>query len=317
MAEAASQVRTPILLLKTKSTPTDTYEEYFTASGEGQFDPMFVPVLEHRFKEDSQQKVKDLVESSSFDTRADGDFARVKYGGIIFTSQRAVEAFTQVVRDIRSKEDLNIDELLPSTLPFYVVGPATARGLRALDLQCPIVGEHTGNGDALAAFILEHYNSICQSDKPKPSLLFLVGEKRRDIIPKTLQSSDLPTGQTIAVDELEVYETGEMQSFKSDFSEVWRRNAEKGIGTQWVVVFSPTGCKAMLECLGYIDRDLGTAVSLELRGAEKSKRTYIATIGPTTRDYLRRNFSIEPDVCAEQPSPEGVGSAIQAFMLRL
>ena len=42
--------------------------------------------------------------------------------------------------------------------------------------------------------------------------------------------------------------------------------------------------------------------------------TYIATIGPTTRDYLQRTFGYEPDVCAETPSPEGVWKGITRFM---
>jgi len=49
-----------------------------------------------------------------------------------------------------------------------------------------------------------------------PPLLFLVGEQRRDIIPKTLTSPSLPPDRLIQVDELVVYETGVMESFPTD-----------------------------------------------------------------------------------------------------
>lgn len=40
----------------------------------------------------------------------------------------------------------------------------------------------------------------------------------------------------------------------------------------------------------------------------------MACIGPTTREYLATEFRFEVDVCAEVPSPEGVGRGIERFM---
>lgn len=85
----------PILLLKTKSTPNDGYEERFSAMTDGlQFDPSFVPVLEHQFLDDGLNVVKDLLQRKQI-----GRGAGKKYGGMIFTSQRAVEAFTRLVEE--------------------------------------------------------------------------------------------------------------------------------------------------------------------------------------------------------------------------
>ncbi|KAF2495189.1 tetrapyrrole biosynthesis, uroporphyrinogen III synthase [Lophium mytilinum] len=296
--------KTPILLLKTKSSPHDGYEEYFSSFDNGSFDPVFVPVLEHRFKSDSLQNVREYVSSGALAAKA-GKY-KSKYGAMIFTSQRAVEAFTKVINDIRSTATGSLDDLLPASTPLYVVGPATARGLRSLNLQCPILGEESGNGEALAAFILDHYDSI-HKGSPKPPILFLVGEKRRDIIPKTLESESLPLERRSKVDELVIYETGEMQLFKSHFSSIWKQNTERGLEKQWVVVFSPTGCKAMLESLDMLD-DYG-----KVRSDPKRQGILIATIGPTTRDYLETEFGFTPDVCASQPSPEGIGAAIESM----
>jgi uroporphyrinogen-III synthase len=81
--------RIPVLLLKTKSTPVDTYDEYFSNEP---FAPTFVPVLEHRPNIQNLEFVRSLL--------LDGKLGRennAEYGGIIFTSQRAVEGFAKAV----------------------------------------------------------------------------------------------------------------------------------------------------------------------------------------------------------------------------
>ncbi|KAJ4311144.1 uroporphyrinogen-III synthase [Neodidymelliopsis sp. IMI 364377] len=300
-----SRGRTPILLLKTKSAPTDTYEELFSSCDNNQYAPVFVPVLEHRFKRDALDAVCQHITNRGFVPTSQNGLAT--YGALIFTSQRAVEAFNEVVEDIRRDGTFSIDDLLPESLPLYVVGPATARGLRALNLRCPILGDETGNGEALAGFILEHYNALYPGVS-NPPILFMVGDKRRDIIPKTLQSEELPSDRRAKVDELVIYETGEMRSFMTDFTTIWRRNTDTGSKRQWVVVFSPTGCQAMLESLGLLNTTTG-----KVRKVDDTRDVLIVTIGPTTRDYLINEFDFTPDVVAEKPSPEGIADGIRAF----
>ena len=83
----------PVFLLKTKSTPNDGYEEQFSAVKEGgHFEPAFVPVLEHQFLENGASFVRELLQYQKF--RKDAD---AKYGGLIFTSQRAVEVFATLI----------------------------------------------------------------------------------------------------------------------------------------------------------------------------------------------------------------------------
>lgn len=303
MAEQ-SRGKIPILLLKTKSAPRDTYEELFTTLDNHRYAPVFVPVLEHRFKRDALDEVRKHVTGRGFVPKANDGLAT--YGALIFTSQRAVEAFAEIVEELR-KAGNHVDDLLPDSLPLYVVGPATARGLSSLNLKCPILGEETGNGEALATYMLEHYNDLYPGAGKTP-LLFLVGDKRRDIIPKTLQADELGDERSCKVDELVIYETGEMQSFKREFSTLWRKNVDAGCERQWVVVFSPTGCRAMLESLDLLDKETGRAKSSARNDIN------IATIGPTTRDYLQHEFGFQPDVCAERPSPEGIADGIRAFI---
>jgi uroporphyrinogen-III synthase len=88
-------VRTPILLLKTKSVPNDGYEEHFSTAKDGiLLDPVFVPVLEHKFLDEGLSVVRDLLHNKHI-----GKDATQKYGGLIFTSQRAVEAFAALLEN--------------------------------------------------------------------------------------------------------------------------------------------------------------------------------------------------------------------------
>jgi uroporphyrinogen-III synthase len=202
----------------------------------------------------------------------------------------------------------------------YTVGPATSRALRSIPQNPPlnIFGSETGNGEALAHYILDHYADWYSHHQVKPPLLFLVGEQRRDIIPKTLMDPNLPAHKQIIVEELVVYETGVMESFEQDFDKFLQETEGRDI--RWVVVFSPTGCEAMLQALDMLDVGTGKIKNGERYGAYEirkgRRKTYIATIGPTTREYLRKTFGFEPDVCAEKPSPEGIGEAIEKFMDR-
>ncbi|KAJ5935022.1 Tetrapyrrole biosynthesis uroporphyrinogen III synthase [Penicillium verhagenii] len=327
--------KTPILLLKTRSSPHDGYDDFLSTQG---YDPSFVPVLEHRFNTNNLAQVRDLFASGAFEldnahananakANADTNIAAQdestptetestqpkKYGGMIFTSQRAVEGFAAMIE----RDGLPLPP--PSTtapFPLYTVGPATARTLTTLrDKHLPsatIHGADAGTGENLAYLMLDHYNALhprataTATNTNKPGLLFLVGEQRRDIIPKTLMAPSLAEAR-IPVDEIVVYETGEMESFERDFEAAVQRCVRDPSASQepWVVVFSPSGCEAMLRVLG-----LGPFAKTGGGG----RRVFVATIGPTTRDYLRGTFGFEADVCAEKPSPQGVLEGIRKFV---
>lgn len=83
---------TPILLLKTKSSPHDGYEDFFSQKN---YTPTFIPVLEHRFLKNNLTQVRDQFSTGAFNNNA----STRKYGGLIFTSQRAVEGFAQMIED--------------------------------------------------------------------------------------------------------------------------------------------------------------------------------------------------------------------------
>ena len=58
------------------------------------FVPVFVPVLHHSFRDDGMQRVDALLRG-----RKIGSSPGCAYGGLVFTSQRAVEGFAKLVED--------------------------------------------------------------------------------------------------------------------------------------------------------------------------------------------------------------------------
>ncbi|KAM3414282.1 hypothetical protein BST61_g10935 [Cercospora zeina] len=333
----------PIYLLKTPSSPSDSYAEHFSqVSSKPQEDgtetttnttykPLFLPVLEHIFRDDALRNIKRSAERFAFASGSPATARQTathnpakRYSGLIFTSQRAVEAFSSVVAKL---DPTKLPALFDNEMPIYVVGPATRKGVEALGLPCPIVGEETGNGEALANFILQHHNDsttvareVTSLNGKKLPLLFLVGEQRRDVIPRKLQFEHVEESDVVAptdripVTELVVYETGERDTFEEEFTEVMQEAKSVGAKEQWVVVFSPQGCEAMLSALGWLaEGGKYSAGRREVAEGSSSMKTRIATIGPTTRDHLRGQFGFDPDVCAETPTPEGVAGGIVKF----
>ncbi|CAK7207351.1 uroporphyrinogen-III synthase [Sporothrix eucalyptigena] len=338
MATATPTPPIPVFLLKTKSSPTDAYEDLLSASNKaGSFEPIFVPVLEHCFVNDGVAELRDLIVRRQISNGRLGSDSSGRYGGLIFTSQRAVEAFSKIVKGGEGPPQEYAKTSWPhlQNVPVYSVGPATTRALRAVEQQPPlrVSGEHTGNGEDLAYYIQEDYagwktpeaaavgaptSADSSPVEPKttaptltlPPLLFVVGEKRRDIIPKVLMGDGSEAGAPrIRVDEIVVYGTGVMPSFPDDFQQELDATKERAV--RWVIVFSPTGCDSMLRALGILDPETGKA--REIPGG-RPRTVFIATIGPTTRSYLQDTFGFDPDVCADEPSPDGVLRGISRFM---
>lgn len=311
----------PVYLLKTKSSPSDAYEDHLSKLDNGRYKLIFVPVLEHMLRDDALRTLRRSAERFAFaggseatPRQKETNNPAKRYGGIVFTSQRAVDAFATVVAKL---DPGKLEALFDKEMPIYVVGPATANGVKALGLPCSVIGEQTGNGEALANFILQWHRTLSPDvthlNGRKLPLLLLVGEQRRDIIPSTLQSEDLPAQDRIPVTEVVVYETGEMATFEEDFTDLLREAKVAKVKEQWVVVFSPQGCEAMLSALGWLDEKSGSFNAGLREVVSGPLKTNIATIGPTTRDFLLQEFGFEPDVCSATPTPEGVGKGIEQF----
>jgi uroporphyrinogen-III synthase len=200
-----------------------------------------------------------------------------------------------------SESDPAVLKPLLSSTKIYVVGPATSKAIVQLGFsEQNVLGRHCGNGAALAEYILEDYNTRVP-DGHKLPLLFLVGETRRDIIPKTLMSAS--ENRRIALKELVVYETDVVHSFRDDFQAVMERTALGGAdgdmpNARVVVVFSPAGADIAVDVLKGLKTECGTV---------------LASIGPTTQERLEI-LGRPPDIVAKHPSPEGLWGGIANYM---
>ncbi|KAI1007115.1 hypothetical protein K3495_g1102 [Podosphaera aphanis] len=299
----------PIILLKAKSDEHDAYEEVFSVGANGlQFEPTFVPVIEHKVLESGLDVFRTLLRQKKI-----GKGKGAEYHGLIFTSQRAVEAFAQLIAENRGdSSDHCTDTACLQGLPIYTVGPATTRALQAIPLDRPlnILGSESGNGENLARFIMNHQSTWHQDDQPTRGLLFVVGERRRDIIPQLLMDPNLGP-KRILVTELEVYATSVRETFQQDFTNYLDQTITRPL--RWVVLFSPTGSDIILRTLDVLDPITGHA---RARETDNTRRILVATIGPTTRDYLNANFGFVPDVCAAKPTSDSLKEGITQFLAR-
>jgi len=96
------------------------------------FQPLFVPVLEHHPNTRNLDILQDLLRSEQLAT---------KYGGMIFTSQRAVEAWSEVVKRVEghfsTPGDLHgIDRANPSSSTF---GKAHSRAHFQVSFSSPFL----------------------------------------------------------------------------------------------------------------------------------------------------------------------------------
>ncbi|MEO1629486.1 MAG: uroporphyrinogen-III synthase, partial [Bacteroidota bacterium] len=94
----------------------------------------------------------------------------------VFTSPRAVKAFALVSERNGCRAD-------PET-PAYAVGNTTRKAAARLGFQ--VVGAESGNAAALADLIVQH--SAEQREHP---LVFLCGDRRREVLPKRLRAAGL------------------------------------------------------------------------------------------------------------------------------
>ncbi|ORZ01109.1 tetrapyrrole biosynthesis, uroporphyrinogen III synthase [Syncephalastrum racemosum] len=188
--------RKNVCLFKARTGCNDEYE---TALRERGYNVIFVPVLDHEVQ--SIPELRAMIERGP-----DG------LSGIIFTSQRAVEAWRTATQDMR----------VPSAwakMELYIVGPKTASLIRELayfaESHTTVANRASELGDHLVS-------------QQHGRLLFLAGDKRRDELPVRLAKAG------IDVQELRVYATCAHPQLVTGLAQLVEPLA-------WVVYYSPSG----------------------------------------------------------------------------
>ena len=92
------------------------------------------------------------------------------YDGVIMTSQKAVQAWQQACVRVNQKlyvqQDIHPERMrVLGQVPFYVVGPATAKALRHIEVATPfqpttIHGAEAGNAESLALHMMRDLSLI-------------------------------------------------------------------------------------------------------------------------------------------------------------
>lgn len=207
-----------VVLLKSESESVDSYT---TLLQENNFQPLFVPTLEFRFKFLDKLREKLLAPDS--------------YSGIIFTSPRSVEACEEAMNEVGLK--------LPekwSKLHNYCVGEVTHNLIHvALDLNAR--GKHTGNANNLAEFIFENL----EGERLQNPFVFPCGNLRQD----TLQLKLMDYGYFL--DPIEVYETVAHSDLESNL-----KRALIDDKAEYLAFFSPSGVNYTAATLSKLDVDI-------------------------------------------------------------
>ena len=186
------------------------------------------------------------------------------------------------------------------------MGPGTAAALREELVRaddggalpgCWVEGEEAGSGEALAAAV-----GKALGDNRGRSVLWVAGETRRDGVAQGLRAAG------VALEVCVAYGTAVDERFGSRFADALRET-ESAAAARWVVLFSGQGAAEVFVALGWLDERSG-----KVRRENVGSRTYVACIGPTTREYLETEFGFRVDVCAERPSAEGVREGIEQFI---
>lgn len=208
-----------VVILKSESESTDSY---ICLLRENNFDPIFIPTLEFRFK--NLDKLEEKLQSPE------------SFSGIIFTSPRSVEACEQALKTTETAEPLLNSQW--AELNNYCVGEVTHNLVHSV-FELNARGKHTGNANNLAEFVFENL----EGKELEFPFLFPSSNLRQD----TLQIKLADYGYQL--DSVEAYETVAHSELEANL-----RRALVDEHAQYIAFFSPSGvtyANAILKKLEY------------------------------------------------------------------
>ncbi|XP_059517730.1 uroporphyrinogen-III synthase isoform X6 [Myotis daubentonii] len=204
------------------------------------------------------------------------------YGGLIFTSPRAVEAVElSLEQDGKSEVWKKSLRETWNTKPVYVVGNATASLVKKLGLEAE--GESSGNAEKLAEW-------ICSREPPALPLLFPCGALKGEVLPQMLKDKGIPMESIIVYRKIP--HPGIQVTLDSYYS-------KQGIPAS-IAFFSPSGLTYSLKHIR------------ELSGSSIEQIKF-AAIGPTTARALAAQ-GLPVSCTAESPTPQALAAGIRTAL---
>ncbi|TDH68203.1 hypothetical protein CCR75_008095 [Bremia lactucae] len=204
-----------------------------------------------------------------------------QYSGILVTSPRSAIAVTNLVNALEPMQKLHVLKKLRAK-PIFSVGAATSRELLPLKVTCK--GDNAGSASALSDY-LHRCRALPADCRDKP-MMFLCGDKRREILPESFRLRGLP------LKELVVYQSCAVKNVTFP--------AECKV-PNWIVFFSPSGIKVVKD------------MNLPWESIRK------AAIGTVTAAALHEHALStgkafwNADVVAPKPNPDSLAGAIFSY----
>ncbi|SCV73178.1 BQ2448_7103 [Microbotryum intermedium] len=285
---------THLLFVRTPSPPLDQDPYHSRASSpSSSFIPHHLPILRTSYHNISH--LATLLQRQQ------------SYEGVIVTSARSVQALAQAQSSITNEDD-EAERAWFDDVPFFVVGQGTADALQVHLPRPPpkknVLGADgsTGTGEKLANFIRGHFKGEPGGPQGhKWKMLYFVGDKNRDTIPRMLELED----KRFELDRFRLYETTALdgEELESEVSRILDEvvegdDARREKGRIWLIFFSPSGAKAACKDFrrrGWIPDKEDQNFGLQIR---------IAAIGPVTRAYLHDDEGVQVDAVAQTPDAE-------------
>ncbi|XP_014649571.1 PREDICTED: uroporphyrinogen-III synthase isoform X2 [Ceratotherium simum simum] len=201
------------------------------------------------------------------------------YGGLIFTSPRAVEA-VQLCLEKDNKTEVWKKSLKEqwNAKSVYVVGNATASIVNKIGLDTE--GENCGNAEKLAEY-------ICSRESSALPLLFPCGALKGEILPNMLKDKGIP------MESITVYQKIPHPGIQGNLSSYY---SQQGIPAS-ITFFSPSGLTYSLKHIQELSGD-----SIE--------QIQFAAIGPTTARALAAH-GLPVSCTAESPTPRALAAGIR------
>ncbi|XP_017799914.1 uroporphyrinogen-III synthase isoform X1 [Papio anubis] len=188
------------------------------------------------------------------------------YGGLIFTSPRAVEA-AQLCLEKNNKTEVWERSLKEkwNAKSVYVVGNATASLVSKIGLDTE--GETCGNAEKLAEY-------ICSRESSALPLLFPCGNLKREILPKALKDKG------IAMESVTVYQTIPHPGIQGNLNSYY---SQQGVPAS-ITFFSPSGLTYSLK---HIQELSGDSID-QIKQAAAALSSVVNTSGGSSSNSLNR-----------------------------
>ncbi|GAA5827748.1 hypothetical protein JCM11251_007653 [Rhodosporidiobolus azoricus] len=266
------------------------------------------------------------------------------YDGVVMTSARSAEAWAAAAATLQpSSSNCPANGSASPKPPFFVVGHGTRSALlerlpqEHRPPQESVLGaEETGTGEALARFIIEHFEREvlvekgCDGRPPRRKLLYLTGDKNRDTLPSILAASSSPE---IVLEPLQVYATSSdsslstalttlLDSMDPSSTPITNDSSSSDIlnepphppKTVYFALFSPSSALPLITHLRSLSLLPPYPSSLPSTAScpppRKGLDLRFAAIGPTTRDYLVHDLGVEVHAMAAKPDARSLTEAL-------